>query len=282
MADKEIDQKGRGWLGLKLAQNGGKIDRVGIAKTAVYQDGFGGQPISHSILFGLMAGMAGLLGGLASDGFRSDYTQPTDGGMHYADTGTGFETIRYAADRPAVTLVRGEDGGLQLYTQQSDGRLILLSERQAWAVAAEITTVLQQRIAQLNQSDMQVGDNSFLPYFPVYDNLSTAWTYDNGYFRHAGTGNGREVEIAFSDLDEKYARELQEWIAVRQAITEGRAAAKPPANEIDPGAETASKQQLIEGVAGGAGLVLLGGLFLVGAGASRGYKSRKRRALERG
>lgn len=280
MADKEIDQKGRGWLGLKLAQNGGKIDRLGLAKKSVYYDGFGGHPVAHSLLFAMIAGMIGGVGGLVSDGSRSDYVQPADTALRQTDTGPGFETIRYASDRPAVTLVRGDDGTLQLYSVQSDGRMTLLSERQAWAVAAEITTVLQQRIAQLNQSDMQVGDKSFLPFFPSYDSISTAWTYEGGYFRHAASG-GREVEIAFADLDEKYARELQEWIVVRESITAGLAAGKPAANEVDPGAESASVQQVLQGMAAGAGIVLLGGLCIVGAGASRGYRDRKREALRR-
>ncbi len=286
MADKDIDKKGRGWLGKKMASKSGKIDNLGLLKEAVVKDGLGGQPVALALMASVTAAMLGSIGGMINEGMTSDYIQPADPTLAYSDTGTGYEAIKYARNEPAIALVRHEGGAISLYNVANNGEMRLLTEPEAWSVAARITTVLNERIEQLNNPAVAVGDDSFLPVFPSYENITLAWraTGSGGqdvFFRHAQGTAGSQIDVPFQDLDEKYAREVEQWQAVRTHITSGAPYAIPDEQNLTQVSnDDAAKDQFITGQIAVSSAIL--GLFglLVGHSATQGFRRRKERAEE--
>lgn len=275
MADKPKDHKDATFLSRRLGKHA-DINRVGILKQAFVEEGI---ERSSAVSVAAMAGFAFALGG-GVGGIVGDLSQPTDflytpdAQTEYSDQGAGYEVIKYAADEPAVMIVRDGDGAFRLY--EGNGETFrLLDDSESWALSAKIASILRDREAQLNDVNSDVPENVFLPEFYTVDGLSAPWSGGDDIFRRVEGLNS--IELSVPQLADRYNQEASEWSEARGAVVAGEYNAEISPDNLGE-RQKISDEQFVQGGKIGGGLALLLLFGMIGRDTARGYRRRVREA----
>lgn len=266
MADKPKDSAKATWISRKFGAHADD-DRLAPARRSLAIVGQECRQDWTSIAGGIAvcAAFGGFIGLLNPE----ENVPVTYSDLHYSDSGNGYEILHYAADRPAIGVVRnGETINLYTVTPAANGDqwTLVRDEREAWAFASEAYTLLTHN-AELAGRPFGIyqeaieGKPVFMPVLWRYDRVTKAWE-ENGLSHRLGEGR-RNVDLPLRGLSQEYAAEAAEWTAVRGQFQQAGYHPTIAAQEIAAPQDmpnTFSNAVIGVGMGGAFGITLLGGL----------------------
>lgn len=223
MADKDLDRADATWLSKKFGKYA-PLNRVAVTKDALKETMEGAPTV-----FGVMLGFSTLLGAIVYPVDQPDIAS-LDTSFSYSDQGDGYEVFTYAADTPAIAVVRDGDK-VRLYQvtagnedQGTTATWTLIDDAQkASLIALQIQSKLAARSANLSTdaTAFTEGDDLSPITISYYDNVSQPWTNENGVIQRSATSERTEVVIPIQDISAEFAAEATEWQDVRTQINAG-------------------------------------------------------------